>query len=198
MKQADTDLDETVRAAADEPSDRRGRILDGARSAFMRFGFERSSIADIAAGAGVSRTAVYHYFPGKEDVLQAVAAELHAKTLSSAREVLDSSDSLKTALTGLLQVKFGPALAVITASPHGRELIDAGNRLTGPATRAADEEFLALVVEALVSYGRDVEAEAVADTFVAAGRGLMGSSDRHVGKIEFDARVARLTEWVTH
>ncbi len=43
----------------DDAVDRRSRILDGARAAFMRYGFERSSMADIAAGAGVSRTALY-------------------------------------------------------------------------------------------------------------------------------------------
>jgi AcrR family transcriptional regulator len=49
----------------DESRNRRSRILDSARSALVRFGFERSSMADIAAGAGVSRTTLYHYFPGK-------------------------------------------------------------------------------------------------------------------------------------
>ena len=33
----------------DDARHRRSRILDGARAAFLRFGFERTSMADIAA-----------------------------------------------------------------------------------------------------------------------------------------------------
>ena len=120
--------------------DRRSRILEGARAAFLRFGYERTNLADIAAGAGVSRTALYHYFPGKEEVLQAVVDELHATSLSSATEALEDSATLEAALRGLLQAKFGRLLSLLTESPHAIELVDATHRLTGSATRAADEE----------------------------------------------------------
>jgi AcrR family transcriptional regulator len=58
----------------------------GARAAFLRFGFERSSMADIAEGAGVSRTAPHHYFLGKEDVFKALVEALHARTHTAAIE----------------------------------------------------------------------------------------------------------------
>jgi AcrR family transcriptional regulator len=186
----------TLRDDNDDARDRRSRILDGARAAFLRFGFERSSMADIAAGAGVSRTALYHYFPGKEEVLRAVVDELHAKSLSDAAAVLENSQTLGSALIGLLESKFGRTLAVITTSPHGMELVDATNRLTGTATRAADDAFQALVVKALVRHGRAQDAEAVADTLVAAAKGLMRSGDVHITKAKFKARVNRLVGWL--
>jgi AcrR family transcriptional regulator len=182
----------------DDALDRRSRILDGARAAFLRFGFERASMADIAAGAGVSRTALYHYFPGKEEVLRAVVDELHAKSLNEAAEALDKSQTLDAALTGLLEAKFGRTLAVITESPHGVELVDATNRLTGPAIRAADEAFHALVLKALVRHGRVEEADAVADTLIDAAKGLMRSGDVHVSKGRFNDRIHRLVAWVTN
>lgn len=165
---------------SDDARDRRSRILDGARSAFLRFGFERASMADIAAGAGVSRTALYHYFPGKEDVLRAVVDEFHTKSLIEAATALDKSPTLGAALTGLLEAKFGRTLAVISQSPHGVELVDATNRLTGTATRAADEAFQTLVVQALKRHGRVEEVDAVADTLIAAAKGLMRSGEAHV------------------
>jgi AcrR family transcriptional regulator len=180
----------------DEALDRRSRILDGARAAFLRFGFERASIADIATGAGVSRTAVYHYFPGKEDVLRAVVDELNAKTLSEAAEALDKSQTLDAALTGLLEAKFGRTLAVITESPHGVELVDATHRLTGPATRAADDAFHALVVKALGRHRRIQEVDAVADTLIAAAKGLMRSGEAYVPKAKFKQRIRRLVGWL--
>jgi AcrR family transcriptional regulator len=182
----------------DDAPDRRSRILDGARAAFLRFGFERASMADIAAGAGVSRTALYHYFPGKEEVLRAVVDELHAKSLNEAAEALGKSQTLDAALTGLLEAKFGRTLAVITESPHGVELVDATNRLTGPATRAADDAFQALVVKALVRHGRVQEVDAVADTLIAAAKGLMRSGDVHVPKAKFNERIHRLVAWLVN
>jgi AcrR family transcriptional regulator len=187
---------ETIRNDTDDATDRRRRILDGARAAFLRFGFERSSIADIAKGAGVSRTAVYHYFPGKEEVLHAVVEELHAGSLAAARTALEKSQTLDSALTGLLQAKFGRTLAVITESPHGIELVDATHRLTGPATRAADDDFQALVVNALVRHGRAEDADAVADTLIAAAKGLMRFGEVLVPKAKFDERLDILVSWL--
>ena len=171
--------------------------MDGARAAFLRFGFERSSIADIATGAGVSRTAVYHYFPGKEDVLRAVVDELHTASLAAANAALESSQTLELALTNLFEAKLGRMLSVVSASPHGEELLASGHRFTGAATRAADEDFQALVVKALVRHGRAEEAQAVADTLIAAAKGLMRSDETHVSKADFEGRLKRLVAWFT-
>ncbi len=182
----------------DDALDRRSRILGGARAAFLRFGFERASMADIAAGAGVSRTALYHYFPGKEEVLRAVVDELHAGSLGAAAEALEKNQTLDAALTGLLEAKFGRTLAVITESPHGVELVDATHRLTGPATRAADEAFHALVVKAFVRHGRVEEVDARRGYPDRRGQGLMRSGDAHVSKARFEERIHRLVAWAAN
>ncbi len=180
-----------------ETRDRRSRILDGARAAFLRFGFECTSLADIAAGAGASRTALYHYFTGKEDVLQAVVEELHATNLRQATAVLERGATLQAALVGLLEVKFGRLLATISTSPHAAELVDATHCLTGAATRTADDTFQKLVVSALVRHGRGNDAEDAADTLIAAVKRLMRSGKARVTKHRLDARVRRLLIWFT-
>lgn len=177
-------------------SDRRTRILEGARTAFLQFGFARASMADIAKGAGVSRTALYHYFPSKEDVLQALVEALHSGTHALAIEALEKSDSLESALQGLLEAKFGRALALMSESPNGVELVDATHRFTGPATLAADEAFQALIVKALEQYGRSAEVYAVADTIFAAAKGLMRLGDLHAPIALFHERIARLVSWI--
>ena len=187
---------ETTQADNEDASDRRSRIVGSARAAFMRFGFERTSLADIAVGAGVSRSALYHYFPGKENVLGAVVEEFHARILKAAGQALDKSQTLVGTLSGLLEVKFGQTLSLIAKSPHFVELIQATHRLTGPANRAADEAFHVLVVKALVRHGRPEEADAVADTLIAAAKGLMQSGEVHVSKAKFEERLQRLIAWI--
>lgn len=186
----------SMREDNDDNVDRRSRMLESARAAFLRYGFERSSMADIATGAGVSRTALYHYFPSKEEIFRSVVEDFQAGGLTAAAEALEKSVTLEAALKGLLDAKFGRVLAGIGASPHGIELVDATHRLTGPLIRTADEAFHDLVVKALRRYGRGESADAVADTLIAAAKGLMRSAETHVPKATFDKRLRRLVAWV--
>ncbi|HOF04685.1 MAG TPA: TetR family transcriptional regulator [Syntrophales bacterium] len=49
------------------------RILDAARVAFARHGFRKTTLADIVHPLGVTKTAVYHHFPGgKEEIFHAL------------------------------------------------------------------------------------------------------------------------------
>jgi len=55
-----------------DPDRRREQIVRVAAEHFSRVGFGRAAMTQIAADAGVTRALVYHYFPGKESVLEAV------------------------------------------------------------------------------------------------------------------------------
>ena len=56
---------------------RKGRkfdqVLEGARSVFLRDGFEGASVDDIARAAGVSKATLYSYFPDKRLLFLEVA-----------------------------------------------------------------------------------------------------------------------------
>jgi len=55
---------------------RKGRkydqVLEGARTVFLREGFEGASVDEIARGAGVSKATLYSYFPDKQSLFLAV------------------------------------------------------------------------------------------------------------------------------
>lgn len=48
---------------------KRQEILDTAAKLFARDGYVNARMADIAAKCGASKSMLYHYFPGKEDIL---------------------------------------------------------------------------------------------------------------------------------
>jgi AcrR family transcriptional regulator len=54
----------------DEPG--REKILDAARAMFGDRGFDATSIAEIGAGAGISKSVLYHYFGSKAGLYQAL------------------------------------------------------------------------------------------------------------------------------
>lgn len=67
--------------SAKRMQDRRDSILDAARAAFAKGGFEGTSIADIARAAGVSDGLVYRYFANKRDLLNAVLTAFYERTM---------------------------------------------------------------------------------------------------------------------
>ena len=68
-------------------ADRRRTILDAAVRAFAAKGYHACRVGDIAEEAGVAYGLVYHYFPSKEAVLEAVFRETWGALLVALREV---------------------------------------------------------------------------------------------------------------
>ncbi|MDP1739109.1 MAG: TetR/AcrR family transcriptional regulator [Caulobacter sp.] len=50
-------------------------ILNAARDLFSRKGFEAARMDEVAAAAGVTKPAVYRYFPGKDRLIEALLEE---------------------------------------------------------------------------------------------------------------------------
>ncbi|MEZ5731855.1 MAG: TetR/AcrR family transcriptional regulator [Paracoccaceae bacterium] len=72
---------------------RRGRkfeqVLEGARRIFMRDGFERANVDDIAAEASVSKATLYSYFPDKRILFAEVAKTEAARQADEAEALVN-------------------------------------------------------------------------------------------------------------
>jgi AcrR family transcriptional regulator len=77
-------------------ADVRARIITAARDAFLRDGYQRTNLGEVAAAAGFSKGAVYSNFGGKADLFTAVINE-HTSTLVNT--TLTSSERLVAAAT---------------------------------------------------------------------------------------------------
>ncbi len=80
------------RVSQDHLDARRQQILDAARRCFVRNGFHTTSMQDVLAEAGLSAGAVYRYFPGKEDIVLAIAGEALAQVRAAFHEQLEADD----------------------------------------------------------------------------------------------------------
>lgn len=56
-------------------ADRRRQILAGARSAFARHGYDGATVARLEEATGLSRGAIFSYFPSKWELFLALATE---------------------------------------------------------------------------------------------------------------------------
>jgi TetR/AcrR family transcriptional regulator, transcriptional repressor of aconitase len=96
---------------------RRQHILSAARRAFLRRGFHATSMQDLFVEAKLSSGAVYRYFPGKEDIVLAIAED-------NIREV---AELIRSATEERADESLGTVLAAAT------ELITAKNQEHGLA-----------------------------------------------------------------
>ncbi|MET4096907.1 AcrR family transcriptional regulator [Arthrobacter sp. UYCu712] len=90
----------TQRSQAKE--NRRQALLSAAAELFAVDGFNRVSLEDLGAAAGVSGPAVYRHFSGKQAVLGALLLSVSQDLLDGGRRVVTDSDGAAAALAGLV------------------------------------------------------------------------------------------------
>lgn len=95
--------------------ERRRAILAVAASMFAELGYERVSMAAIAARSGRSKATLYSYFQSKEALFAAVMVEAMEERGQRMLALLDSADEdLRTVLE-----RFGHAYLALLLSPEG-------------------------------------------------------------------------------
>ncbi len=77
----------------------RGAILQAAEDLFSRQGFAAVTVDEIAAAAGVAKGAVYHHFPAKEAIFEAVFEETSQVLV---RRVMAASSHARDVLDGMV------------------------------------------------------------------------------------------------
>jgi AcrR family transcriptional regulator len=136
---------------------RRGRpgydqqgILDVAVAAFNQFGYDATSMGVLADRLGLSKSAIYHHFASKDEILERALDE----ALSGLEGVLDEADAARLrAADRLDQVLRGAVHVLVDRLPYVTLLLRVrGNtdveRNALARRRAFDKRVTALVTEA--------------------------------------------------
>lgn len=110
------DIGQTVMNQAGRDSnsrrDRETLLLGAAARLFVQYGFDKTSVADVASAAGVSKGAVYLHFESKEALLEAlIVRELHTYATTWAQRVEANPKG------GTIGGIYRAALAALTDSP---------------------------------------------------------------------------------
>lgn len=90
----------------------RERIVQAARELFGEHGYEQTSIEDVLRASGVARGALYHHFPGKtalfDAVLEQVVAELAATASTEARAGDETLENLRAGARSWMRMALDP------------------------------------------------------------------------------------------
>ena len=140
-------MDKKTLTAASTPSPedaRRARILEGATTVFLAYGFQRTTMDDIARAAEISRPALYLHFRNKSDIYRALAADFLEGMIANAREVMAGDAPLPERLERSLFCMMDH-MVEIEQSPHGAEILDMKNSLAKDIVTEGRAELLGLI-----------------------------------------------------
>ena len=176
--------------------DKQDLILIAAFAAFSTYGYRRTSMDDIAKGAGISRSALYLHWRNKEDVFRSLAARYFEEVLRDmALALADASQGAEAALMAAFVAKDGKFMEAVLTTPHGSELLDAGFAISGDVVAMAEGRLVAVLADWLArrglpdGIGKPAE---VAETILTALVGLKKTAKTLESYRLGEARLARL------
>ena len=121
---------------ANDKFEKRARILDAALTKFSAYGFARTSMADIAKSADMSRPALYLHFRNKEEIFRATLETILDRAYTNGQRALAPTDladrkgpalerAVATQLTEFLDRYHGDLMELFTETLHGDDLLAA-------------------------------------------------------------------------
>jgi AcrR family transcriptional regulator len=166
--------------ASAKPAGRRARVEQEVKSAaarvFLSRGIANASLGDVAAELGTARTALYHYFKSKDELLVALITECAADARQILTEAYARPGDLDSIPDRLWEVVRRLAIFAIER-PERVRLLDAAAELPPEAERTArrlNHRFFA-DLEELVRTGIDTGVFRSVDAGVAA-HAIVGST----------------------
>lgn len=115
---------------------REERILDAARDLIVRFGYDKTTVREIAEGAGVSKGTIYLHFDGKKELFEGLLLREYQRVASSWLEYIEADPEGGT---------MGSMFRGILKAQHDSELMKAiyrqDRRILGSYLHSADNLF---------------------------------------------------------
>jgi AcrR family transcriptional regulator len=132
---------------------RRAAILEAATGVFLRYGFKKTSMDDLARAAGLSRQGLYLHFTTKEALFKEALQELVAAIRAAGRAALGREDlGVEERILGAFEAVHGYAVGKLDAE-HMSELLETAGALVGPIVAELEEGLRADVARVLRSTG---------------------------------------------
>jgi AcrR family transcriptional regulator len=164
------------------PDPKHDAILNAAWDAVSAYGYRKTSMDDIAKGAGMSRPALYVHFKNKEAICRSLVARYFYNAICDVHEALNADGALEKRLLNAFLAQGGALAETLFTSAHGREILDVSTatcadlvadgelELTGVYARWLEEQSAAGAIKLLA------KPDPTAKALVAALHGIKSSS----------------------
>ncbi len=158
--------------------ERANRILEAAERLVMQYGFDKTTVDDVAREAGVSKGAIYLHWPSKDDLFEAL---IWRETWAYIDDMMNgiNADPQGGTLIGM----YKHALLPLHKRPLMRALYNRDLRILGDFMKRRDPSLFQRrylinkeFIQAMQSLGlvrKDIDSEAVGHLFSAFGQGIL-------------------------
>src|SRR5260370_34205757 len=142
-----------VKSSRAPGSPQREAILMAATAIFLRYGFKKTSMDDVAQAARISRQGLYLYFDTKDFLFREALQYLVSHMISTARSVAEDRNlSLRDRLLGVFEAVHGSA--VQNASREDAfELLQSAQSAAGALLVQLDRDLMGIVAALLAEAG---------------------------------------------
>jgi len=124
---------------------RRDDIVRAAIGVFLRYGYARTTMGDIAQAAGLTRPTLYLTFPDKERIFTAVVEKMIDDKLTEIRKGLQRQKTLETKLRFACNAWAAEGYELVQAHPDAADMFD----LSFKSVCAGYDQFGELLAEIL-------------------------------------------------
>ncbi len=143
--------------------DTRTRILEAAERLFRHYGFDKTTVADMARELGMSPANVYRFFGSKLEIVEAIAVRMFEERQQTFRRILASPGSPSERLKRLLVDDHGHTVEMLINDRKVHDIVEVAVKEKWSAIEEHLVRF-ADVIEQLIREGIAVGEFDVADT----------------------------------
>lgn len=135
----------TLRLSQAELKERREGVITAAVAVFLRYGYARTTMADLATAAGLSRPTLYQLFPDKDEIFTAVIRRLNRQMLDRFRSALPKLQTTDKRVQYCCEEWGAHGVEIMEKHADAKDLFD----LAFPVVREMNELFVDFVAELL-------------------------------------------------
>lgn len=121
------------------------KVIAAAQDVFLRYGFKRVTMADIAGAAHMSRPALYLVFPSKEEIFAAVVSRVFAAMLDEIQQGVSRDVTVQDKLRFAFDIWCVRPFEIYQRSPNARDLYESSFQFATEVTTQAFSRFDGLI-----------------------------------------------------
>ena len=155
---------------------RRDRVVAAATDVFLRYGYARTTMGDIAQATGLSRPTLYLTFPDKESIFRAVIETMAAVRLAAIHQGLAASTTLGAKLCVICEAWAADGFELVLANPDAKDMFDLSFAPVRECYAIFEAQLVDLLKEPLQRIGMGDKATELARVLVYSTRGFKDAS----------------------
>lgn len=175
-------------------SDIRDKIIAAATTAFIRYGVKRTSLAEIAKAAGVSRQSLYLNFSNKDEVLAACMARWIEDLLKDLETRWAESTTLSEKIDAYFDIGVRKPFALLQTMPDVTDILHGAGAQTNAVAENLDSGKASRLAAQIAPFGDGLTGtgtttDAIATLIVRSSKEFASTAKDHA---ELDGLLATL------